>query len=74
MREPDAQVLRIVGREAGILALPATPGSPERRAPDVTKVPALTGYQARVGLAAGLRRTYAWYQENVFAGAGVRDA
>jgi UDP-glucose 4-epimerase len=62
-------VLETVGRtDLQIRALPATPGSPERRAPDMTRTNEVTGYQPRVGLAEGAARTWAWYAENVFSG------
>jgi nucleoside-diphosphate-sugar epimerase len=61
-------VLETVGRKAEILALPDTPGSPERRVPAMEKTASLTGYRACVGLAEGVRRTYEWYRDRVFAG------
>lgn len=64
-------VIDVVGRDLEIVGMPATAGSPVRRAPDMTKTAELTGYRAQVDLEDGVRRTYAWYAENVFAGAGV---
>ena len=43
-----------------------TPGSPSRRCPDMTRTIEVTGYRPRVALEEGLRRTYAWYAEQVF--------
>ena len=60
-------IVRVVGRELEIEPLPATPGSPVRRCPDMSKTSELTGYSARVGLEEGVRDTYAWYRENAFA-------
>lgn len=71
MQDLGRMVLSTVGREAAIDLKPDTPGSPERRAPDMSKTMALTGYRSHIDLATGLQRTYAWYQQNVFEGAGV---
>ena len=51
-----------------IVAMPETPGSPERRAPEMSKTAALVGYTATVDIRDGVRRTYEWYRDNVFAG------
>ncbi len=64
-------VLRVVGRELQIVPQPATPGSPRRRCPDMSRAIELTGYRPRVGLEEGVERTFRWYEENVFSGAGV---
>ncbi|WP_336489261.1 NAD-dependent epimerase/dehydratase family protein [Methylobacterium nigriterrae] len=60
-------VLSIVGRGAPIVALPAEPGSPARRAPDMSRAIEATRYRSQVDLAAGISRTYEWYREHVFA-------
>jgi nucleoside-diphosphate-sugar epimerase len=59
-------VVETVGTPLEIVALPATPGSPARRWPDLAKTRALTGIRPQVGLPAGLRRTYEWYRGHVF--------
>jgi UDP-glucose 4-epimerase len=59
-------VLATVGRRLEIEPLPAHPGSPERRCPDMSKAARLTGYSAKVPLEEGLRRTYDWYRQAVF--------
>ena len=64
------KVAATVGRSLQIEALPATPGSPPRRCPDMTRMQELTGYRARIDVDEGLRRTFAWYRENVFEGSG----
>jgi UDP-glucose 4-epimerase len=63
-------VIETVGRDLAIEPRPATEGSPARRAPEMTKTTALTGYAAQVEVAEGVRRTYQWYAENVFGGTG----
>lgn len=60
-------VARTVGRRLEIAPLPATPGSPVRRAPDLGEIRALTAYAPAVGLEEGIRRTYDWYRKNVFS-------
>lgn len=37
----------------------------------MTQTTRLTGYQAGVALEEGIRRTYEWYRDNVFVGAGT---
>ncbi len=64
--ELGALIAMTVAKEIEIVALPATAGSPHRRCPDMTKMRALIGYEPRVGLTAGLRRTYDWYRAHVF--------
>ncbi|MEQ8231623.1 MAG: NAD-dependent epimerase/dehydratase family protein [Gammaproteobacteria bacterium] len=58
-------VLAAVGRSATIVPAPATEGSPPRRAPDMSRCRALTGYTSRVTLEEGVARTWAWYREHV---------
>ena len=60
-------VCRSVGKRLDIVPLPATPGSPLRRAPDLSEIRALTGYTPAVGLEEGVRRTYEWYRDNIFS-------
>ena len=55
-----------VGKEIEIVSLPPTPGSPQRRCPDMTRTRELTGYEPQVELSTGLERTYAWYRAHVF--------
>ncbi len=39
-------------------------GSPEKRAPEISLLRTLTGYQPSVSLDEGLRRTYEWYRDH----------
>lgn len=66
-----AIVVSVVGRDAEINPLPPTPGSPTRRCPDMRRTAAVTGFVPAVSVAEGVARTYAWYRDNVFAGAGM---
>jgi UDP-glucose 4-epimerase len=62
-------IVRTIGRDLEIVPEPATPGSPSRRCPDMSKTVELTGCRALVGLEEGVERTYRWYREQVFDGA-----
>lgn len=44
-----------------VVELPAPPGSTDRRCPDISAIRALTGYEPKVSLDAGLKETFAWY-------------
>lgn len=59
-------IIRTVGKPLTTTPLPPTPGSPERRCPDMTKTTRLTGLSAQVGLEDGIARTFDWYRENMF--------
>ena len=64
-------VLEVVGRHLQLEAMPETPGSPARRAPDMALARELTAFASRTDLREGLTRTYEWYRANVFEGSGV---
>ena len=69
IREVAEIVIGTVGRELSIEPLPPTPGSPERRCPDMSKATRVTGYTAQVTLEEGIRSTYDWYLDRVFSAA-----
>jgi nucleoside-diphosphate-sugar epimerase len=58
-------VLRLADLNPELQVLPAPPGAVARRVPDLTKLRALTGYEPRVPLEEGVRRTFAWYRESI---------
>lgn len=60
-------ILEVVDKNLEIRELAATPGSPTRRCPDMTRTIALTGYRAQVDLKKGIALTCQWYRDNVFA-------
>ena len=64
-------VVDTVGRDLTLVPEPATPGSPLRRCPSMAKTTGVTGMRAEIDPAEGLRRTYAWYRDHVFAEGGV---
>jgi UDP-glucose 4-epimerase/UDP-glucuronate decarboxylase len=53
----------VAGRSPALRIEPPPPGSPERRQPDIGRLRELTGFEPRVQLDEGLRRTYAWYRQ-----------
>lgn len=59
-------VIATVGRQLDIAPGEVTAGSPTRRAPDTSRIRAVTGYTPQVDLAEGVRRTFAWYRANMF--------
>jgi nucleoside-diphosphate-sugar epimerase len=61
-------ILDVVGKKLTIVARPPTPGSPERRCPDVHLCTERTGYVAKVPLELGVHQTYRWYRDEVFSG------
>jgi len=61
------QIIEITGKRLTIEALPATHGSPARRAPDMRSLIQLTGIQPVCDLRSGIQHTLDWYRENVFA-------
>ena len=64
-------ILETVAKDLTVESGPITPGSPSRRAPDMTKAKDLTGFQAQVGLREGVARTFQWYNETVFQSGGI---
>ncbi len=64
--ELAALIVSVVGKNLEIVPGPTTPGSPERRCPDMSRTAELTGYTSQVALEDGVRRTYEAYREAVF--------
>lgn len=48
-----------------------SPGSPERRAPDMTRVTALIDFESSIGLNEGIQKTFDWYSQYVFEGGQI---
>lgn len=66
MADLARSILRVVGKSLTLEGGADTPGSPQRRCPDMARTMAVTGYVPQVDLEDGLRRTFAWYREHVF--------
>jgi nucleoside-diphosphate-sugar epimerase len=71
IREVAETCLAAAGKRLAIVPRPATPGSPARRAPDMTATRSLLDFDAQVDLAQGVGRTFEWYRRHVFAGGGL---
>jgi len=71
MRELAGIILSVTGKDLKIDPQPATPGSPPRRCPDMTRTFGTIDYRPRIDLLTGVRRTFAWYKDNVFANQGT---
>lgn len=63
-------VLDTVGRKAIIKEMPATPGSPTRRCPNMSKLAEHTGKRAKIDVVEGAKRTFEWYLP-VFKGEAI---
>jgi nucleoside-diphosphate-sugar epimerase len=74
IREMAEIVIRTVGKPLTIRPGPVTSGSPARRVPDMTRTIAVTGYPPVHSVEAGVRLTFEWYRDHVFAeSAGTRS-
>jgi nucleoside-diphosphate-sugar epimerase len=70
IREVVQMCIDVTGKSLGISDLPPTPGSPNRRAPDMRLTNELLGVESRVSLREGIEQTWAWYREHVFVNNG----
>lgn len=68
IREVVEICIDITGKDLSINNLPAIPGSPKRRAPDMCLAKDLLCYESRFTLRQGITRTWEWYRERVFEG------
>ncbi len=64
-------IVAAAGRKLNLVSSPGAPGSPARRCPDMRRTIEVTGFTPEVGVEEGVRRTFAWYRENIFDSAGV---
>jgi nucleoside-diphosphate-sugar epimerase len=67
IQEVAEMVVQTVGKSLKIVPCPATPGSPNRRWPDMSRTERITAYSAQTSLRAGIEATYTWYKANEFA-------
>lgn len=63
-------ILDTVVRDARLKEMPATPGSPTRRCPNMSKLAEHTGLKAKVDVVEGAKRTFEWYKP-VFDGTAI---
>ena len=59
-------IIDIADKDLAITDMGTTQGSPERRAPEMTRLKNLTGYESEVFLQDGIKRCAEWYGKNVF--------
>ena len=71
IRELVQMCVEVSGKTLTLNELPSTPGSPERRAPDMRATAKLLDYEAKVDLRDGVSRTWNWYRDNVFETDGL---
>ncbi|MFE5393968.1 NAD-dependent epimerase/dehydratase family protein [Streptomyces sp. NPDC056568] len=67
IRDLARKVFDTLDRHPAVDVHPAPPLSPARRLPDITRLRELTGFRSKVGLDEGLRRTCAWYAQDIAA-------
>jgi nucleoside-diphosphate-sugar epimerase len=56
------------GKKLKIDTRPASPGSPTRRGPDMSKTINLIDFESQISLVDGVSLTYDWYRKNIFDG------
>ena len=66
IREVVQACIDVTGKHLLMTELPPSPGSPERRAPDMSSTRSVLNYEGRIELAEGILRTWTWYRHNVF--------
>ena len=79
-QSPEVSILDLVkkcvacsGKTLSLVEDGVTPGSPERRAPQMTKAINYSGVESKISLEDGLKKTWDWYSANVF-GPGLETA
>lgn len=58
-------IAKIMEKEIAVKELPDTPGSPERRCPDISKIIKLTGYSPEIQLDKGIEKTFNYYKDKL---------
>jgi len=61
-------IMNLIGKNFKIRSMPDTPGSPERRCPNISKLRKEIGYKKEYDLNKGLEKTFNWYKKNIFSG------
>jgi nucleoside-diphosphate-sugar epimerase len=64
-------IVEVVGKKVKICPGRETPGSPERRCPEMRKTIAITSYKPKISLKRGIELSYRWYKEHIFASGQV---
>jgi len=71
MGELAQKIIDLIGKDISINPMPATPGSPERRCPSISKLKNVISYTKQYPLNKGLQETFDWYNKNIFSGKEV---
>ncbi len=64
-------IINLIGKDISINPLPATPGSPKRRCPSISKLKNVISYTKQYPLKKGLQETFDWYNKYIFSGREV---
>ncbi|MFN7065611.1 MAG: UDP-glucuronic acid decarboxylase family protein [Aquificaceae bacterium] len=62
IRELAEKIIRICGHTSELILLPPRPDDPPRRCPDIGKAKRLLGWEPKVDLEEGLKRTVEWFK------------
>tara|TARA_A100001015_G_scaffold154617_1_gene171610 strand:+ start:6039 stop:7028 length:990 start_codon:yes stop_codon:yes gene_type:complete len=62
------KIINLISKDIKVNPLPPTSGSPERRCPDISKLNKIISYKNLFSLEKGLKKTYEWYNKNIFSG------
>ena len=65
MRELADRVVEMTGTRNEVVYLPLPQDDPRRRRPDIGRAKDLLGWEPKVPLAEGLRKTCAWFAEEL---------
>lgn len=65
IRDLVCKIAGLIHRDIKVNELEDTPGSPERRCPDIRKIVKMTGYSAKFSLDDGIRKTFDWYKDKL---------
>jgi len=60
-----SMIIKTIGKDLVINPLENTPGSPDRRCPDISKLVNLTGFDPKISLVEGIGLTYNWYKHKL---------
>lgn len=71
MVELSQIIIDLIGKDVAINPMHATPGSPNRRCPSITKLKEIISYNKQYPLKKGLQETFDWYNASVFSGKEV---
>lgn len=66
-------VLSVTGSKSRIVFKPLPQDDPRQRRPDITKAKTLLGWQPKIQLAQGLRRTIPWFQGEISPSAATEE-